>query len=171
MKILGLLMATALPLCAAEETKPLLTLGKVKVVELSVETFATYSVNRGGFEDALKSGFRGGSYGSGLAVSAFFGEHVGLRLDAASLDVEDADGIDYGSATALLRFPTTLRIDPYAGAGIGYNVESERVNTHVEAGLEFRLSKSVYARAAYRHVFESRGEDRGSVIAGIGYRW
>lgn len=176
-RLLPLLLA--LPLCAAEVTnvpvsepsKPLLALGRVSLVQVDVEPYASYSKERGSVTDIWKHGFKDGTYGAGLAATTWFGDHVGVRLSGESLDAENVSGIDYASVTGLLRFPTTLRLDPYAGAGVGFDVERERYEGQIEAGLYWRVMERFYARGAYRHTFGSKRGDWGSILAGVGVRF
>jgi len=142
-------------------------------ISVSLETFGTYSVARGPFEDVLKNGLSGGTFGTGIAVNTFYGDHVGLKLDAIVPAVDDARGslFDYTSLSFVLRFPTPIRLDPYGLAGVGRNWETDRWNTHVGVGTAFRLTDNVSVLGELRHIFESRGADYTQIRAGLSYKF
>lgn len=147
-----------------------------KTPNLSLDLNAAYLVDRGSFDDVLKRSFGHGDFGTEIGVSLGLGGPIFLRLDSVIPEIDHASGpfISRTAVSAGLKFRTAIRLDPFAAFGAGYNWDSSAANTHVEAGAEFRFTENVYARAAYRHIFESRkegGRDHASITAGIGYRF
>lgn len=146
---------------------------RVKEVEFSTEVLATYSTARGSFQDILKNDFDHGKFGTGLALNAFFGEHVGVKVDSLFGEVDNVEGstIDYSSASFVLRFPTVIHVNPYALAGLGRNWDSERWNTHVGVGIGYQLTDQWAVTTEFRHVFESRRLDYDQVRLGLNYKF
>jgi len=165
--ILAVLAVSALPLQAQSLYE------KVKPTEISLETYGAYSVARGPFEDLLKHGLGGGTFGTGIAINTFFGEYVGVKLDSTINAAGEISGgfIDYSSASFVLRFPINIKLNPYALAGIGRNWDTERWNTHVGVGVAYALTERVGATAEFRHVFESRAEDYDQIRFGLSYKF
>lgn len=182
-KLIALLTILALPLAAAEPpkadaTKPVkaskLDLAKAYVssVKVSLESFASYSVDRGPFEDVLRGNFEHGKFGTGIALNADLGRNVFLKVDSIVNEVDNVNGstVDNSSVSLGLQFKTPIKIAPFALAGVGHRWDGDYWNTHAEAGFRLDLSKSVYASASYRHTFEERS-DYGQIRAGLGYRF
>jgi hypothetical protein len=136
------------------------------------ELFGAYTAAEpGGFSTVLHTPIDHGKFGVGVAGNLWLGQNVGLKLDSVFVALDDvaAATIDYSSASFVLRFPTSIRLDPYGLAGIGRNWESERWNTHVGVGTALRITEYLGANVEARYIFESRRPDALQLRAGLTY--
>ena len=184
--VLALVCVTALPLPvdAAGADKPVIVSPQgivtsepwYKDTSFTVDTFGVYTVDRGSFDQLLQRGFAHGTFGMGLGTTAWFGEHIGLRLDSVIPAVDNITGsfFDYSSLSVALRFPTTIRLDPYGLAGLGFDWRTREANTHAAVGAAFRVTDNVSFTGEYRHVFNSHargGSDYAQIRAGLSYKF
>jgi len=135
------------------------------------ETFAAYTAAEpNGLDEVLHTPIDHGKFGTGLAANVFFGEHVGLKLDSVFTAVDDFKGaaIDYSSASFVLRFPTSIHLDPYGLVGIGRNWEFDNWNTHIGLGAQARITQHAYAGAEARYIWDPHA-DALQLRAFLGY--
>jgi len=135
------------------------------------ETFAAYTaLEPGGLDEVLHTNIRQGKFGAGLGLNAWFGEHVGLKLDSVISAVDDFKGaaVDYSSLSFALRFPTSIRIDPYGIVGVGRNWELDNWNTHIGLGAQARITDHAYAGAEARYIWDPHA-DALQLRAFLGY--